>query len=102
METSNGSEIKFVGCGGIIREARETAGFTLRQLAEQSGCLHSHIAKVESNALALSLTMIEQIAAALEIPPEEIILKCLETKFPKMRSTAAGKIIGKFLTPSDE
>ncbi len=101
MET-NSSEIRFEGCGDIIRDARLEAGFTLRQLATESGCNHSRISKVESNALALSLTMIEQIAKGLKISPEQIVLKCLETKFPKMRSTQAGKKIVKFLSTVDD
>lgn len=99
MDT-NGAEIRFENCGDVFHNLRDAAGLTLRALAENSGISYSKLAKIEKNEQAITLTMIEQIAEGLELPIEQIVLKCLQSRFPKLRNTEAGTIVAAYLSPS--
>lgn len=92
------NEIRFEGCGEILRDVRQKSRKTLRELAELVGCSHSKLTKIENDALAVSLTMIEKIASELRIRPEDIILRCFERRFPKLLETKGGSLIAQFLS----
>ena len=97
MDT-NGAEIRFEGSGEVIRQLRTDAGINLRELADRIDFSFSALSKIENNERSLSLSLIERIAQAVEVPPENIILKCLEFRFPKLKETRAGAIVARYLT----
>ena len=93
-------EIRFEGYGPILRQLREDAGIGVRDLARRMECSHSRISKIESNALSISMTMLEQLATALELPPETVVLRCLERRYPQLQQTPAGKLMSNLLSLS--
>ena len=100
MKKNSSCDIRFEGCGQVIRKLRKDAELTVRQFAEIAGCEKDsgRITKIEKNEVSVSLNMIVEIAAGLEVPYEKIVVQCLEARFPKMRTTEAGKIVAEFLS----
>jgi transcriptional regulator with XRE-family HTH domain len=97
MDT-NGADIRFIRCGGVIRELRERANISIRELEARTGCDRGWLSKIENNALAVSLSKIVTIAEGLEVPVDELILKCLESRFPQLHATEAGAIVARHLS----
>ena len=100
METDAG-EIRFEGCGDVVRAFRTEAELSLRELAERVGTSSANLCKIENDAISLPLTLIEKLAIALSIPSERVVLKCLERRFPKMRDTRAGRVVLKYLSTGE-
>ncbi len=59
--------------GIVLRSYRVGKGFTLEQLSERVGVVHSFIHSLESGKKQPSLKMILKLAAALGIRPGEMI-----------------------------
>lgn len=59
--------------GQVIREAREAAGLTQKQLAPRIGFDDRYLSRVERGKRAPSIAIVFAVAAALHIKPEEIV-----------------------------
>ena len=55
---------------GQVREARESAGMSMRQLAEKAGLTHRHIARVEDGTKNVTIDTLALVARALGITIE--------------------------------
>lgn len=96
METivqNDAAEIRFENCGKVIRDARTDVGVSIRELADRLGIDRGRLSKIENDGLALSMTTLESIAKALQVRPEALAMKCLELRFPGLRTTQAGKLM---------
>lgn len=58
-----------------IRELREAAGLSLAELADACGSTPSTVAKLESGRMRLTIERVEQLAAALERDPLELLAR---------------------------
>ncbi|MCH8804914.1 MAG: helix-turn-helix transcriptional regulator [Planctomycetes bacterium] len=67
--------------GGVIRARRQRARLSLQKLADRLGWDKSRLSKYENNRVAVSSEVIEQIAEALGILPEELALDCLKCRY---------------------
>jgi transcriptional regulator with XRE-family HTH domain len=86
-------ELRLSNSGNVLREARERAGLSLRELADRLGWNQGSLSKYESSQTGLSLEVIEQIAKALGCSAEELALRCLRERFASLsRSTVEGKL----------
>ncbi|MPZ37228.1 MAG: helix-turn-helix domain-containing protein [Rhizobiales bacterium] len=59
--------------GGLVRSARAKRGITRRQLAEQSGASERYLAQIESGQGNPSVTILKDIADALDVPVSELL-----------------------------
>jgi transcriptional regulator with XRE-family HTH domain len=58
----------------VIRQAREAAGLSVRQLAPLVGAHHSVLSRIEAGEVTRpSAEMVQNIAAALELDPSELL-----------------------------
>src|SRR6202007_398657 len=57
--------IQYLAAG--IRSARQAKGFTQRELGQRVGLPQSHISKIETGAVDLTLSRLAEIARALEL-----------------------------------
>lgn len=66
--------------GEKIKRRRETMGYSLRKLSKLTGLSASFLSQVELNKTNISLTSLQTVSAALEVP----LLFFLENKIPPM------------------
>jgi XRE family aerobic/anaerobic benzoate catabolism transcriptional regulator len=59
--------------GALVRSARAKRGITRRQLAEQSGASERYLAQIESGQGNPSVTILKDIADALDVPVAELL-----------------------------
>jgi transcriptional regulator with XRE-family HTH domain len=59
--------------GDVVRRHRERRGLTQEQLAERAGISATYVGFVERGDSVPSLTVILQIAGALELKPAELL-----------------------------
>jgi transcriptional regulator with XRE-family HTH domain len=59
--------------GQVLRELRTARRLTQEQLAEASGCHRAHVSFLERGLKSPTLSMIFQLAAALDVSPTEIV-----------------------------
>ena len=64
---------------------------SLRELAERLGWDRGRLSKYETNTLGLTLPLIEEIAKALEMRTEVVVLECLMNRYPSLKSSEVGK-----------
>jgi len=64
--------------GARIRELRRARGFTLRQVARETGLAVSTLSNIESGRHAISLPSLRLIAAALSLPPTALLPDAFE------------------------
>jgi transcriptional regulator with XRE-family HTH domain len=76
--------LRLDGAGSALRELRIRRGLTLQQLATRMGCTRGSISKYENDRLAISLSVLEQIATALGVRPEVILLAYLRHRYPAL------------------
>jgi transcriptional regulator with XRE-family HTH domain len=90
---------KIAGAGTVIREFREGAGITLPALAEQLGWDKSRLSKYETDQRGLTLDVITEIAEALDLPPEAMVLECLRRRYPKLadEKSEIGKLVSRLV-----
>lgn len=60
-------------CGQKIRQLREERGYSLQDLAQKAGVSVSYLSEIERGAKKPSLKTLERIAAALNIPREQLV-----------------------------
>lgn len=82
------SEPKLDNSGGALRELRESLGISLRELAQRLSWDRGILSKYENNRLGLSLSRIDDIAGALGLRPEVVILFILKKRYPSLASTS--------------
>ncbi len=61
--------------GGQIRELRKAKGMTQAQLARAAGILRPNLSRIEAGKHRPTLETLEKIAAALEIPVVDLIIR---------------------------
>lgn len=85
--------------GQVLRQIREEAEMSLQELASKLGWDKGRLSKYENNHLNLSSSVIESIAQALGLPPSLLMLRCLQWRFPELRSsrTKTGKLVAGLL-----
>jgi transcriptional regulator with XRE-family HTH domain len=75
---------KITGAGSVIRELREGKNVTLPELADSLGWDKGRLSKYETDQRGLSVDVIEEIAEALDLRPEAVVLQCLKRRYPKL------------------
>jgi XRE family aerobic/anaerobic benzoate catabolism transcriptional regulator len=68
-----GADAFAAAIGGLVRSARAKRGITRRQLAEQSGASERYLAQIESGQGNPSVTILNGIADALDVPVAELL-----------------------------
>lgn len=58
------------GIGAEIREVRKARGLTLKDLAAEVDCSIAYLSRIERGAARVSVDLLEQISAALEVDPK--------------------------------
>jgi len=86
---------RLAGAGRAIRALREAAGLSLRDLAARLHWDKGRLSKYENDQLALSISVIEDLARVLGQRPEVVVLYCLKQRYPKL--SLAGSEIGTLL-----
>jgi transcriptional regulator with XRE-family HTH domain len=61
--------------GGYLREQRDAAGMSLRQLAEQAGVSNPYLSQIERGLRKPSAEVLQQLAKALRISAEQIYVQ---------------------------
>ncbi len=69
-----------ISLGEKIKRRRETMGYSLRKLSKLTGLSASFLSQVELNKTNISLSSLQTVSAALEVP----LLFFLENKIPPM------------------
>lgn len=59
--------------GKKLRELREARGLTLEKLGAEVGVSHAMILRIEMGTKDPSIALLKAIAAALEVPPAELL-----------------------------
>src|SRR6266851_5093844 len=75
---------KFNGVGEVIKELREQASLSQKQLADELGWDKGRLSKYENNHLSLSLRVLDRISQALGQPNEKVILLCFRKMYPDL------------------
>lgn len=99
MAGKDGNGPRIDRSGAVITQERERAGATLPALADRLGWHKSRLFRYENNDTPLTAEAIVEIADALGIKPEYLLLRCVEVRFPKLadRRTDVGKAAGELL-----
>lgn len=61
--------------GGYLREQRDAAGMSLRQLAEQAGVSNPYLSQIERGLRKPSAEVLQQLAKALRISAEQVYVQ---------------------------
>lgn len=77
-------ELTIPNAGNLIREKRKDAALTLEQLSDLTGIHLSLLSKYETNDVALSKSVIDKIAAALNERPEALACELLRVAYPAL------------------
>lgn len=87
--------VRIEGAGNVLYELRTDADLTLEQLADRLDWDKGRLSKYENNHLGLSLDVIEEIARALGVRAERIVLLCLQKRYPAIASprSKVGKLL---------
>lgn len=86
-ETRPERDVTIESAGDAIRSLREQANLTLQELADRVGWDKGRLSKYENNYRALSLPVIEAIAAALKLPAPVVVFHCLKRRYPGLANT---------------
>ena len=65
--------------GAVIRELRESRGWSQEQLAGQANLNRSYMGEIERSAAMPSLATAEKLALALDVALSELIFRCEKT-----------------------
>ena len=65
--------------GGVIRELRESRGWSQEHLAGQASLNRSYMGEIERSAAMPSLATAEKLAHALDVALSELISRCEKT-----------------------
>ena len=60
--------------GGQVRDARETAGLSQRELASRMGTSQAAIARLEAGGVGATLTTLQKVATALQLEVSVLLL----------------------------
>ena len=66
---------------------------SLRELATRLGWDRGRLSKYETDAVGLTLPVIEEIAAGLQLRPEVVVLKCIQSRYPALKKSDAGRYL---------
>lgn len=61
--------------GGYLREQRDAAGMSLRQLADQAGVSNPYLSQIERGLRKPSAEVLQQLAKALRISAEQVYVQ---------------------------
>lgn len=61
--------------GTVLRELRRERKLSQEMMAERGHCSRPHLSRLETGRNSPSLSMVFQLAAALELEPEELIAR---------------------------
>src|SRR5687768_10898334 len=88
------NDFRLKGSGQVLRQVRDEAGVSLRELAERLGWSQGTLSKYETNQLGVSLEIVDQIADAIGCSREELALRCLKERYSSLAnsSTKVGKL----------
>lgn len=64
--------------GQILRRLRVERGLSQEQFAERSRCSRPHVSRLETGKNSPSLSLLFQLAAALEVEPEVMVRQVSE------------------------
>lgn len=93
MQQTNTAGLK--NCGLLFRQLRIEKNLSLSELVMRlgPGWDKSRLSKIETNQLPISRNVIHQIAAALEIRPEPLLLMCLKQHYPGLQDSRVGELL---------
>jgi len=100
MNPSDAGNLKLTGVGRTIRQLREQAGLSQAELSRRLGWAAGKLSKYETNHLALSLEVIEEIARVLEQRPDVVVLRCLQHRYPALGTSEVGRLLEAMVNPS--
>lgn len=70
-----GTDERWVELGRFVREQRRVAQLSLRRLSEISGISNPYLSQIERGLRRPSASILQQLARALEIPPEALLVR---------------------------
>jgi transcriptional regulator with XRE-family HTH domain len=87
-------DLRLTNSGGILRQAREEAGLSLRELAERLSWNQGTLSKYENGQTGLSLEILEEIADAIGCSREQLAVRCLRERYASLATskTEVGKL----------
>jgi transcriptional regulator with XRE-family HTH domain len=85
------TELSITGAGRVITELRGRAGISVAELGRRIGVSRSMMSRYESDERRLTADVIERIAAAIDVRPEEAVLACLQAAYPPLITEKVGK-----------
>ena len=86
--------------GGYLREQRDAAGMSLRQLAEQAGVSNPYLSQIERGLRRPSAEVLQQLAKALRISAEQVYIQAgiLSPDDDQIRSVELAVLADPFLS----
>lgn len=69
---------KYLNVGKRIKQIRQSKGLTQMELARNAGLAQSFVSTLERGHKSPTIRSLEKIAAALDVPPKELLSICLE------------------------
>ena len=88
---------KLSDAGAAVRQARQRLGLSLNDVAGRLGWDKGRLSKYETNELALSSDVLDAIAGALDCRPEVLLLECLRSKYPSLKSSKTGHLLNELI-----
>jgi len=85
--------LKLSSAGAAIRRLRESKNLSQKEMARLLNWPEGRLSKYETNSLALSVPVIEEIAIALGERPAAVALFCLREHFPDLGTTEVGRLL---------
>ena len=87
--------------GGYLREQRDAAGMSLRQLAEQAGVSNPYLSQIERGLRKPSAEVLQQLAKALRISAEQVYVQAgiLKPDDDQVRSVEVAVLADPVLNP---
>ncbi len=81
------SELRVTGIGQVLRELREDAGLSIRELAEQLGWNQGTLSRYETNQSGVSFDVLDEIADELHCAREALAIRCLMERYRCLQDT---------------
>ena len=91
------TEDNISGVGAAISDLRTQANITAEQLARKTHTDLSLLERIESNEEAFPLRHIATFAKALNMRPEQLMLRFLQCKHPSLTSSEVGSELDEML-----
>jgi len=102
MTPHDAGNLKMKGVGQAIRQLREEEGLSQSEMSMRLGWVAGKLSKYETNHLALSLEVIEEIARALKQRPDVVVLYCLQYRYPSLGTSEVGSLLEALVNSSGD